>query len=226
MSNAIGWIMLHRQIQDHWIWKDANKFKWWVDILLTVNNKKNKVAIGNEVFECDRGQSLLSIQSWGQRWGVSKDTARNFFSLLEKDKMIYRVSIGKSTRITVCNYDSYQTPLPVKKPTAVRTHDTNNNDNNNLSILESRRLKESEFKKTLTPFIKTDKNPNGKYSLEMAISFFNHWSEWSDEKNKMNWELKDTWEVGKRLATWAKKEQEFNPKQQKTFNQDFSNVGN
>lgn len=129
MAEIIGWISLHRKIQEHWIWKDANKFKWWIDILLTVNTKEAKVAIGNEVFICKRGESLLSIQSWATRWGVSKDAARNFMTLLEKDNMIVRVSLGKSTRLTVCNYESYQYGLHVKKTVGVRETNTNNNNN-------------------------------------------------------------------------------------------------
>lgn len=132
-----GWVSMHRKIQEHWIWQDANKFKWWVDILLTVNNAPAKVNIGNEIYECKRGESLLSLKSWSERWNVSKDTARNFLTLLEKDSMITRVNCTKTTRITVCNYDSYQTSLHVNQTPAVRkpnanqtqTH-PNNNDNN------------------------------------------------------------------------------------------------
>lgn len=137
MANNTGWISLHRQVQSHWIWKDPQKFQWWVDILLTVNNSDIKVNIGFEIFDCKKGESLMSIQSWAARWGVSKDTARNFLKLLEKDKMITCVSIGKSTRLTVCNYVSYQNTLHVKQtlthrqPTATSPlPHTNNNDNN------------------------------------------------------------------------------------------------
>lgn len=139
----IGWISLHRQIQSHWIWKDADKFKWWVDILLTVNNSPAKINIGYEIFECNRGQSIMSIQNWASRWNVSKDTARNFLKLLEKDKMILLENLKKTTRITVCKYDDYQSPLHDKqtdskrKPNAKQTpthpnnnEDTVNNENN------------------------------------------------------------------------------------------------
>jgi len=114
-------------------------------MILTVNNTPNKVTIGNEIFECGRGESLLSIQSWANRWGVSKDTARNFFTLLEKDKMITRVNIGKSTRLTICNYDSYQTPLHVNRTTAVRTHDTNKEDKNENNRVNKLTLGEKEL---------------------------------------------------------------------------------
>jgi hypothetical protein len=134
--NREGWISIHRAIQDNWIWKDANKLKWWLDILLTVNTNTAKVNIGNEIYDCKRGESLLSIQSWANRWEVSKDTARNFLNLLEKDNMITRVNLGKTTRLTVCKYDSYQQPLHVKPTAAVRSLYTNNKEdkenNNNI----------------------------------------------------------------------------------------------
>jgi hypothetical protein len=110
-----GWIKLFRQIKDSWIWDDPIKLRWWIDILLTVNHSDAKVNIGFELYECNRGQSILSLRSWGQRWKVSKDTVRNFFVLLEKDKMIQSESLKKSTRITVCNYDTYQGGLHEEK---------------------------------------------------------------------------------------------------------------
>ena len=106
-----GWIKIHRQIQNHWIWKYPIKFKWWIDILLNVNFVDTKVNIGFNLFDCKRGQSIRSLQNWAERWGVSKDTARNFLKLLEKDGMILHENIGKSTLITVCNYDNYQYDL-------------------------------------------------------------------------------------------------------------------
>ena len=111
MNENLGWISIHRQIQSHWIWRDANKFKWWVDILLTVNFSDAEVLIGMDTFPCKRGQSLLSLQSWARRWGVSKDTARNFIKLLVRNDMITHANLGKTTLITVCNYDTYQIPL-------------------------------------------------------------------------------------------------------------------
>lgn len=103
-----GWIKIHRQLTEHWIWKDPDKLKWWLDILLTVNHTDAKVNIGLQLFDCKRGQSIMSLSNWAARWGVSKDKARNFLVLLEKDGMILHESLGKTTRITICNYDSYQ----------------------------------------------------------------------------------------------------------------------
>lgn len=56
-----------------------------------------------------------------------------------------------------------------------------------------------EFKKTLFPFVE-------KYSERMVEAFFNYWSELNRSETKMRFEKQETWEVGKRLATWAKNE--------------------
>jgi len=94
-----GWIKLHRSIQDHWIWQDPLKLKWWLDIIMEVNHADNKVNLGLKIIECKRGQSVISLSGWAKRWGVSKSMVRNFFNLLENDGMITQENVTKSTRI-------------------------------------------------------------------------------------------------------------------------------
>lgn len=110
-----GWIKLHRSIKENWIWSDAQKLKFWIDILLTVNHNENKVNIGNEIIICQRGQSIKSLKNWADQWNVSKDYARNFLELLRKDKMILLENLKITTRLTVCNYDNYQSDLHVNQ---------------------------------------------------------------------------------------------------------------
>jgi len=133
-----GWICLHRKIRDHWIWNDANKLKWWIDLLLSVNHSDSKVNIGLELYDCKRGQSIRSLKTWADSWGVSKDTARNFFTLLVKDNMIITENLKKTTRITICNYDDYQDDLHIEQTPSKRqaTQTTmNNNDNNKNNVI-------------------------------------------------------------------------------------------
>ena len=49
-----------------------------------------------------------------------------------------------------------------------------------------------------------------KYGRETVREFFDYWSETNKSKTKMRWELQKTWETGKRLATWASKNDKFN----------------
>jgi hypothetical protein len=105
-----NWIKLSRDIQKHWVFSDAEKFKAWCVILMSVNYVDNKDLIDGELIECKRGQSLYSLNSWAKRfggkWSIQK--VRTFFKLLEKDLMITTQGLRKTTRLTVCNYESYQ----------------------------------------------------------------------------------------------------------------------
>lgn len=134
-----GWISIHRQLKSHWLWRDAVKLQWWLDILLSVNTHPVKVNLGNDIIECNRGQTIKSLQTWAQEWKTSKDKVRNFFKLLEKDGMVTLENIVISTRLTVCNYDSYQCNSNAtqtqdqRNPNASQTqpHPNNKEDNEN-----------------------------------------------------------------------------------------------
>lgn len=104
----MGWIAIDRKIKDHWIWKDPIKFQWWIDLLLSVNYEDKDVMIGNKVIRCRRGECVRSLKGWADQWHVTRDTARNFLSLLERQGMIRHESLGSTTRIAVVNYDYYQ----------------------------------------------------------------------------------------------------------------------
>lgn len=47
------------------------------------------------------------------------------------------------------------------------------------------------------------------YPKEMLRSFYNYWSELNKTGKRMRWELQTTFEVVKRLSTWANKEKTF-----------------
>lgn len=132
-----GWIAIHRKLRNHWIWKDPEKLKAWLDILLEVNHKGKKVNFGDDLLQCNRGQSLHSVETWARRWKWSRSRAYRFLKLLESDSMIELKSERITTRLTVLNYDSYQdvrnadeTQMKRKRNANETTADTNNNDNN------------------------------------------------------------------------------------------------
>ena len=111
----MSWIKIDRDIQKHWIWDDPIKLKWWLDILITVNFEDKKTSIGFKLFECKRGESVMSLLSWSNRWNVSKSVVNNFFRMLEQDGMINIINETVTTRLIVCNYDSYQLIENAKK---------------------------------------------------------------------------------------------------------------
>lgn len=154
-----GWIKLHRKIEDHWIWDDPVKFKWWIQILLTVNHADSKVNIGMMMFECKKGQSIRSLSGWAKKFQTSKDTTRNFLRLLENDGMITHENLKKTTRLTVCNYDIYQGKLHDKQtqskhnPNAIQTQALHEQEcfNNDISLKNEKEGRESDISSPPTP---------------------------------------------------------------------------
>lgn len=106
-----GWIKLYRKSMDHWLYNENRahtKREAWEDILLLCNHDDNKSLLNGEIIECKRGQSVMSLKSWANTFKWSIQQVRTFFKLLENDSMINTEGLKYSTRITVCNYDTYQ----------------------------------------------------------------------------------------------------------------------
>jgi hypothetical protein len=76
---------------------------------------------------------------------------------------------------------------------------------NNINIIKKRKEK---FIEDLKPFLEL-------YKKEMINSFYSYWSELNKSETKMRFELQKTWELKKRLVTWAKNENNFSKKEER-----------
>ena len=108
-----GWISLHRKFQDNPLWKESRTFskaEAWIDILMEVRHdeKQDKIMIKNTLITCGRGQSIKSIQTWAERWNWSVSAVRRFMHFLKREGMVTIENLRKTTRLTVCNYSTYQ----------------------------------------------------------------------------------------------------------------------
>lgn len=136
-NKVFGWVCLYRGIKYHWLWQDPEKLKWWLDILISANHSPQKVVIGNSVITCNRGQCIKSLGTWAQEWRVDIGRVRRFLKLLSSDSMIVTENVSKTTRITICNYDSYNDLRQDNEKITTRSRQdgdkittTNNNGNN------------------------------------------------------------------------------------------------
>lgn len=59
--------------------------------------------------------------------------------------------------------------------------------------------RKEEFYDSLVPYVEM-------YGKEMVREFFDYWSEMNKSETKMRFEQQPTWEIGRRLSTWAKRE--------------------
>lgn len=103
-----GWIKVYRDIQEHWIWQDSQKLKWWLDIIMMANIKDNKMLKGNGLVTIKRGTFHTSEVSLSTRWNVSRKTVTTFLRLLVEDGMITLKKDRNGTTIEVLNYKAYQ----------------------------------------------------------------------------------------------------------------------
>lgn len=66
-------------------------------------------------------------------------------------------------------------------------------------------VRENKFKEKILEFSK-------KYSNELLINFFNHWSQHGENDRKMLFEKQKSFELSKRLITWSNNDKNFNKK--------------
>lgn len=136
---AQGWISVHRQLQEHWLWEDKpfSKGQAWIDLLMSANHCDRKILLGNELIEVKAGSFITSELKLMDRWGWGKTKVRAFLDVLQSDGMIVKKSDRKKTTIIIENYSVYQDSETTDKPqtdhrqtTGRLPADTNNNDNN------------------------------------------------------------------------------------------------
>lgn len=111
MSNAKGYILLHRKILNSPIWDSDEKFTLrtaWIDILLMANHADADVPFNGQTIKCARGSRITSIRKLSVKWGVSRRTVLKWLDFMQSQQMIEFSSHGTYTTVTVKNYDKYQ----------------------------------------------------------------------------------------------------------------------
>ena len=210
-----GFIYLHRQIQECWVWLNDDKFSQgqaWVDLLLSANHKDVKLPFNGEFVTVERGQLLTSIRKLADRWKWHRNTVKRFLKLLEKDNMIELNVSTKCTIINIVNYDIYQhsdeesvphtvpPSVPPSVPQGVPSGVTNNNDNNENKYKRKDISKDiSQRKNFIPPTVEEvkaycDERNNG-IDAECFVDFYQS-KNWMVGKNKMkDWKAAiRTWE--------------------------------
>ena len=116
----MSWIKIHRSVMEHWLWQDAERLKWWLDLLFMAAWEDKQTLHDSHLFTLKRGQIIASANNLAKRWKRSKHTIINYLRMLEDEEMITREVLHRQTPIiTICNYDSYQAGLhPILHPIA------------------------------------------------------------------------------------------------------------
>ncbi len=144
MLSCLGWISLHRQIMNGWLWEDK-PFAYgqaWIDMLMTANHEDNDILFEGKIVTIHRGSFHTSILKLSDRYGWNRKRTTKFLDLLEKQKMVTTERTTHGTTITIVNYDKFQsvrttigtTERITQGTTEEQPRDTNNNDNNDNNV--------------------------------------------------------------------------------------------
>jgi hypothetical protein len=143
MARQQGYIKISRAIQDHWVWRNAEHLKWWLDLLF--------MAAWKDTETLKRGQLRASVRYLQERWArydendkahdkPSKDTVSAYLAELERGTLIRTLKHRKwGTLITIVNYERYQGFTTSEKDTIKDTKTNEVKDkyeeyiNNNIS---------------------------------------------------------------------------------------------
>lgn len=221
-----GWIKLHRKlIEKAFYSKDSEKVHLWVHLLLKANHSGYEEMLGGKPIHCNPGQFTTGRKQLARETGICESKVERILSYFEKtEQQIEQQKTSSNRLITVLRWDEYQeseqrSEQQVNNDRTTSEQQVNtlqeckNDKNEKNKDIESKRVaaeaatisRKDEFGRSLIPFME-------KYSKDMIRAFFDYWSEMNKSKTKMRFETEKTWEVGKRLATWASNERDFKPK--------------
>ena len=116
-----GFFPLYRKFKENFLWQSSrlgrnkfSKFEAWLDILTEARFQQEPKPwlAGNmrQPIMIEQGQVLYSLETWATRWHWSKSTTREYLKMLESRNMIKYENLRTTVRLTVCNYESYNSP--------------------------------------------------------------------------------------------------------------------
>jgi hypothetical protein len=108
MKGRKGWVCVHRDIVDHWIYQEPEALKVWLTLLIEANHEKKTHMFNGAMIAIDRGQLVFGRIAFSEKTGVSENKIRRYISLFETEGMIHQQKTNKYSVITVANYAQYQ----------------------------------------------------------------------------------------------------------------------
>ena len=104
-----GWIYLHRDVMNHWIWRNSRHFQWWVTLLLIAEWSPVTLQFGNTIVKVKRGEIATTIRGLAKQRNATTKTVISFLTILEQNEMIIWTKKPRFTLIKIVNYERYQT---------------------------------------------------------------------------------------------------------------------
>jgi len=141
MDKGHGWIKIHRDMKDHWIFANAEYLKAWILLLMMANHQTKKWLVQDKMIMIRRGELITSLQDLAKQWRWSRGKVRRYITMLENDTMVIRKSTHLWTHLTICNYDTYQDVRPTNSTTNSTTDSTTNSTTHGTQLKKVKKVK-------------------------------------------------------------------------------------
>ena len=145
----------------------------------------------------EEGKTKFNERGLSRETGISYQKVRTIRQRFLRDGV---VNNAEDNNVIVCKYDNYKplTEIKTQKKSSKKT---------DITLQKPIEERKTEFGMSLKPYTNEF---GGKYSREMINDFYHYWTETNRSQTRMKFEMEKTWEVGRRLATWAKNNKVFN----------------
>ena len=155
-----GWIKLHRKIFDNPMYfsEPFTRMQAWIDLLLLANHSGQYFYIRGNRIDVKRGEVAHSMESLAQRWKWSRGKVLRYISQLENSQMIVQQKNHVITKLSITNYNTYQSDGTTDSTTdgqqTVQQTDTNKNDKNDKNENKERETRTQKPESTNPDYIK------------------------------------------------------------------------
>lgn len=228
-----GFIVLHRKILDHPIWRNEGLVHLFITLLLLASHKEERFLWNGKEETLKRGQLITGRLKLAEITNSPPSTIRDRLKVLENLGILDIKSTSKFSLITIIKYSQYQDKpnkpdsTPDIKPTSNRhqtdTYNNVNNDNNNTLVAKppsqiareffsSKEKQEAVIKAVLEKYPTVDQS----FITKELNKFIQYWTAPTQSGRKQLWETKPTFVVNLRFGNWLNNIK--NPNKGKTIN--------
>ncbi len=183
-----------RFLSQRWQWTERR-----IRTFLSYLKKEGMIEVSN-----DQGVNIITLCKYDEynTSDTADDTANDTSMQKEINDLREQVTQLLTQQMTHPMEERHTGDTNTKKGKKEEKENTPNGVSKKDAAKAATLKRKQDFGESLIPFV-------AKYGKEMIWAFFDYWSEMNKTCTKMRFEQQPTWEVAKRLATWANKDKTY-----------------
>jgi len=210
---AGDWIKLHRKLLTSAVFQNSRCLHVWIWCLLSARHQDGWADIHMEL---PRGSFACGTISAANELGMSRSAFVRALDKLEECGMIARKADSKRTRITVCNYTTYQSSDNSDRTTSGQLADSDRTTSGQLADTKEERKKERRVrKKEISARSFAIPTPEEISEYSQSIGYPLDGQAWCDSYEQKGWMVgknrMKSWKAA--VRTWKTNGYQFNGRQ-------------